>query len=378
MQNHSEQRWDIFCRIVDNFGDIGVCWRLSQQLANAHQLPIRLFIDDPETAQKIIPGYQPELGPQTINRVEICSWPNACDAIQPADIVLETFSCGIPQPYLSMMQPHTVWVNLEYLSAEKWIDDFHALPSPQANGLVRYFFFPGFTETTGGLIREHDIVLRNQHLPNETLLLSTLHLANLPEHALKISLFGYPNAPIDDFLHILQISQQDSVVYVPNSSILPQVAHFLGVTQTSVNATYQRGKLHIKILPFLSQDDYDSLLANCDINFVRGEDSWVRAIWAGKPFIWQPYFQSENTHMVKLNAFLSRFYGDCDEATKQAIFELDCAWTQGTITAALWQNYIQQHALIRACTHARTMALAKQPDLASKLVIYLQKICVQV
>jgi hypothetical protein len=21
--------WDIFCRVIDNFGDIGVCWRLA-------------------------------------------------------------------------------------------------------------------------------------------------------------------------------------------------------------------------------------------------------------------------------------------------------------------------------------------------------------
>lgn len=367
MQHRIKQRWDIFCRIVDNFGDIGVCWRLSQQLANAHQLPIRLFIDDLKAAQKIIPGYQPELGTQIINQVEVCAWPNENDAIKPADVVLETFSCGIPPCYLSAMQPRTAWVNLEYLSAEQWTEDFHALPSPQPNGLIRYFFFPGFTEATGGLIREHDIVLRNQHLQKE-----------MPEQALKISLFGYPNAPIHDFLHILQESRQDIVVYVPNSSILPHVTHFLGVSQTNAHAAYQRGNLHINLLPFLSQNDYDTLLASCNINVVRGEDSWVRAIWAGKPFIWQPYFQSENTHMVKLHAFLSMFYHDCDEAAKQAIVELNCAWTQGTITADLWQNYLRQHDKLSAFTQARAKALAAQPDLASKLVIYLQKISVQV
>lgn len=367
MQNGTDQRWDIFCRIVDNFGDIGVCWRLSQQLANTHQLPIRLFINDLETAKKIIPGYQPELGSQIINHVEIWAWPNDDDAIQPAEVVIETFSCGIPQRYLSAMQPHTKWVNLEYLSAEKWIDEFHALPSPQASGLSRHFFFPGFTEATGGLIREPNIMAHDD-----------AYKTNLAEQTLKISLFAYPNAPIEDLLKILQTSQQNTVVYVPSSSILPQVESFLGITQNNPNETYLRDKLHIKMLPFLSQDDYDTLLATCDINFVRGEDSWVRGIWAAKPLIWQPYFQTENTHMVKLNAFLKLFYTACHEETFQAIAELNGGWAQGSISTEIWLNYVRQLPAIRAITQASTMALAAQPDLASKLVIYLQKISVQV
>lgn len=367
MQHIIGQRWDVFCRIVDNFGDIGVCWRLSQQLANEHQLRVRLFIDDLETAKKIILGYQPELGTQIINNVEICAWPSDHDAIQPAEVVVETFSCGLPNKYLSAMHNSTKWVNLEYLSAEKWIDDFHALPSPQASGLLRYFFFPGFTESTGGLIREKSIVA-----------LDKSYQTNPAEQSLKISLFAYPNAPIDDLLHILQTSQQTTVVYVPNSSILPQVESFLSVAQSNAHETHLRDKLHINILPFLSQDDYDALLAKCDINFVRGEDSWVRGIWARQPLIWQPYFQTENTHMVKLNAFLNLFYADCNEAAKQAIVALNCAWAQGNITTEIWQNYIQHHAVIRAFTQSRAKALATQTDLASKLVIYLQKISVQV
>ena len=27
--------WDMFCRVIDNYGDIGVCWRLAADLARA-------------------------------------------------------------------------------------------------------------------------------------------------------------------------------------------------------------------------------------------------------------------------------------------------------------------------------------------------------
>ena len=38
--------WDIFCTVVDNYGDIGVCWRLARQLAAEHGFAVRLWVDD--------------------------------------------------------------------------------------------------------------------------------------------------------------------------------------------------------------------------------------------------------------------------------------------------------------------------------------------
>ena len=49
------------------------------------------------------------------------------------------------------------------------------------------------------------------------------------------------------------------------------------------------------------------MLWACDFNFVRGEDSLVRAIWAGKPFVWQIYPQDDNAHYAKLEAFLDTY-----------------------------------------------------------------------
>ncbi|MDP1765378.1 MAG: elongation factor P maturation arginine rhamnosyltransferase EarP [Methylotenera sp.] len=384
MSNKASRRWDVFCRIVDNFGDIGVCWRLSQQLVHEHHLQVRLFIDNLASASKIIPNLNTELPSQSINGVEIYPWPNATDDIKPADIALETFSCELPANYLEAMQASTLWVNLEYLSAEPWVADFHARGSNNTK-VTRHFFFPGFTDATGGLIRETDIFQKNHMLANNQPLqcdfFKSLDLEF--DDALKISLFSYPHAPIPSLLNAMAESNQRIHCYVPTSSILPTVAEYFGVDSSQLNtiqtgAKFSQKNLNVTILPFLSQSDYDKLLAICDINFVRGEDSWVRAIWAAKPFIWQPYLQTEYTHITKLNAFLDLFYSICNETARLSVCEAHSAWIADNMTNPVWQNYLNNLPVIKQFTLQQANQLAMQTDLAAKLVIFLQKLSVKV
>jgi hypothetical protein len=408
-------RWDIFCKIVDNFGDIGVCLRLARQLHTEHGLQIRLWIDDLEAAQKIIPSLDLEKNQQNCDDITILKWDASADFSQAAEVVIEAFSCELPPAYLAaMVQQKSKWINLEYLSAENWVDDFHAKPSPQTNGLTRHFYFPGFTEAAGGLIREAGIAAQLQahiyprplagegarrrgrraaQVDSEVAPLSNLSpasggvafTANILEiftpvrpepaeghEAIKISLFCYPNASIHDLLTALQANNHAVDVYVPASSILPQVADFFEVETITVGDYFTRENLHVHILPFLSQADYDALLRDCDLNFVRGEDSWVRAIWAGKPFIWQPYFQDENTHVKKLNAFLDLFYADFEQ--KKVVCEAHSAWLAGRITNTIWQNYLNNLTVIKNYTQQQSAQLAQQTDLAAKLVIFCNKI----
>lgn len=390
MSHTTAQRWDIFCRIVDNFGDIGVCWRLSQQLAHEHQLQIRLFIDDFAAATKIIAQLDLSKQSQTISSIEICTWP--ANHISPAPVVIETFACGLPKAYLLQMQASkSFWVNLEYLSAENWVGDFHAKPSPHPTlALTKHYFFPGFTEETGGLIREAHISQNTVCHSDEsrdpvtvTRLDSAFCWNDYTKNVLKISLFGYPNAPIEDLLTALQApclqaNNHAVLVYVPASSILPKIAQFFGKNSLDVGETITRGNLTLQVLPFLSQVDYDQLLRSCDLNFVRGEDSWIRAIWAAKPFIWQPYFQTENTHIIKLNAFLDVYYEDCEPQCQQAIRALHAAWQTNAIPSQTWQQYLAHWPAIHTYTAAQSRQLATQTDLASKLVIFLQKLSVKV
>ncbi len=366
----SKPSWDIFCKIVDNFGDIGVCWRLAKQLNIEHGLTVRLWIDDLSAAQKIIPQLNVNLNRQIIDKISLLSWHAETNFTDAADVVIEAFACDLPAKYVSLMaQKKSKWINLEYLSAETWVEDFHAKPSPQANGLTRYFYFPGFSENTGGLIREKNQKLAHrsnkQHSFCKNLDLTT-------HNHLKVSLFCYPHAPLESLLSAMAESNQPIDCYVPASSILPKIADFFGLNTLNVGEIYSIKSLNLHVLPFLTQTDYDALLAACDVNFVRGEDSWVRAIWAAKPFIWQPYFQEENTHIEKLNAFLHMFYVDFE--AKKTVFQVHSDWVEAQLSPAAWQDYLSQLPYIAEYTSQQSQKLTKQADLATRLVDFCNKV----
>ena len=367
------QRWDIFCKIVDNFGDIGVCWRLAKQLRTEHSLHISLWIDDFAAAKKIIPSLHLAKNKQVCDEITLLKWDDTADFSEAAEVVIEAFSCELSPAYLAAMaQRQSKWINLEYLSAEPWIDDFHAQPSPQANGLIRHFYFPGFTIKTGGLIRESNaLACHSDENRNLASLISLDSKAQWNDtNSLKISLFCYPDAPVHNLFTALQANKNKVIVYVPVSGIVPKIADFFGQQSIEVGQQLTSNNLTVQVLPFLPQQGYDQLLRDCDLNFVRGEDSWIRAIWAAKPFIWLPYFQEENTHIVKLNAFLNRFYAEYEQ--KQVVCEAHEYWAAGHASQAdslaVWQQYLNQLKLLQVHTQLQAVNLAKQPDLASQLV----------
>ncbi len=350
----SKPRWDIFCKIVDNFGDIGVCWRLACQLQKEHDLQVRLWVDNLEIAQKIITIININKQSQMIDNIEVLFFNLDESFTDAADVVIETFSCGLPETYLQLMsKKQSKWVNVEYLSAERWVEDFHAKPSPQVNGLIRYFYFPGFTEKTGGLIREANIDCYSDFRRNNS-------------GVLKTSLFCYQNAPIKDLFTALQANNHAVCMYVPESNILPKIAEYFNEDSVKVGDKLTQNNLTVEILPFLSQADYDQLLRDCDLNFVRGEDSWLRAIWAGKPFIWQPYVQDEGAHITKLNAFLDLFYANFNQ--KNMLCKAHGCWTAGQMPKDVFQGYLSHFSAIQTYTFQQSQQLAKQTDLATKLV----------
>ena len=249
------KHYDIFCKIVDNFGDIGVCWRLAKQLQTEHGLQVRLWIDDLNIAKQLIPTLDITQQTQVIQNITIAAWLPDTTFDQAADVVIEAFGCELPPAYLALMQPETSWVNLEYLSAEPWVEDFHARNSRRGN-LTRHFFFPGFTAATGGLLREHDIVKNNQQIASDQQLqhdfFQRLNLKN--SASLKVSLFGYPHAPIHELLTAMADSNQPIDCYVPASSILPKIADFFGKQSIAAGEHLNYKNLSLHSLPFLSQD----------------------------------------------------------------------------------------------------------------------------
>lgn len=391
MANNQNKHWDIFCKIVDNFGDIGVCWRLSQQLAKEHGLQIRLFIDDLETAAKLIGSLQESHSMQLIEGVEIVPWVFA-DHAEPAEVVLETFSCELPQLYLQKMAASKcAWVNVEYLSAEKWVNDFHAQPSQQpALNMTKYFFFPGFTESTGGLLREQNLITqRNAFISNletqqEFWQAIGVNYDVQDKEVRNISLFGYPEANVKDLIAYLENASFKTNIFMPLSSITPACKNYFPQHDFNIGTILSSRQLNLQVLPFLSQPMYDRLLWACDMNFVRGEDSWIRAIWAGKPFIWQPYIQAENTHLTKLEAFLQLYMEHAAPDMKDIIHNAHLAWSNANydLMQNSFENSSQEYFVafldrlqdLQMHAQAQSKTWASQLDLASKLVIFSEKI----
>jgi uncharacterized repeat protein (TIGR03837 family) len=160
--------WDIFCNVVDNYGDIGIAWRLARGLVGEHGLDVRLWVDDLHAFQRIWPAIDPSAEEQSCEGVTVRAWRSPFAATEPARVVVEAFGCALPDAYLAAMgeqSPPPVWINLEYLSAEPWVAEHHGLPSPHPRlPLTKYFFFPGYTPATGGLLAEAGLAERAQRL----------------------------------------------------------------------------------------------------------------------------------------------------------------------------------------------------------------------
>ncbi|MES3014612.1 MAG: elongation factor P maturation arginine rhamnosyltransferase EarP [Pseudomonadota bacterium] len=285
--------WDIFCRVIDNFGDIGVCWRLAADLGTRGER-VRLWVDDASALQWMAPAGA--VG------VELRAWPEGDVDVEPGDIVIEAFGCELPEAFVRRMASQAeppLWINLEYLSAEDFVERSHRLSSPQTRGLGaglrKRFFYPGFTPRTGGLIRERDLLARQQTFDAPAWLGAHDAVAQPGEQI--VSLFCYEQPALPALLD--QLARRPTLLLATAGHAARQISALLG-------PTLRRGALRAVELAALSQPDYDHLLWAADLNFVRGEDSFVRAQWAGQPFVWQIYRQHDDVHLAKLDAFLDR------------------------------------------------------------------------
>lgn len=353
---------DIFCRVIDNYGDAGVCWRLAHQLSTRGHA-VRLWIDHLDTLARLVPAIQNQPDTQTCDGVTIGSWALADQSVPPpSGIVIEAFACSPPPAYLAAMAgQRCLWINLEYLSAESWVDGCHGLPSPQSNGLDKYFYFPGFSAASGGLLREDKLLAQRDLAQRQDRRQRLQALTGLPANQLPAPdarlalLFCYPDAPLTSLQAALAAQDQASCLLVPGDAH-PQLS--------------SQGALQVLRIPFVPQAQFDALLWCCDLNFVRGEDSLVRALWAGVPLVWHIYRQTDDTHLDKLDAWLER--AQWPAAAK----DLTLAW-----------NRQDDHDLTQALAHALqppiwqdwqhrcrdwSAELSKKPDLAHDLIRFCQ------
>jgi uncharacterized repeat protein (TIGR03837 family) len=386
--------WDIFCKVIDNFGDIGVCWRLACDLSERGQ-QVRLWVDDASALAWMAPDGAPG--------VQVRAWTNATPALgvdPPGDVVIEAFGCEVNAAWIahtsganygsthwssgqfdtlnpisqpSQRQP-PVWINLEYLSAEPYVANSHGLPSPvmsgPARGMMKWFFYPGFTVDTGGLLRGAEVAQRlaatSLHA-TESISVSASGPAQLPgistvTHPLKISLFCYEPPALEPLLNQLAHTQQPTELLVTAGRATQLVRQVITHKNKLQPLWNERKQLSIAYQALMPQNEFDDLLRRCDLNFVRGEDSLVRALWAGKSFVWQIYPQSDRAHAAKLNAFLDWLEAPPDLRLFHHVWN-------GLSTAALPSVDLPAWTSVVRAAQER---LLQQTDLTTQLMAFVQ------
>ena len=346
--------WDLFCRVIDNHGDIGVCWRLARQLAASGEA-VRLWLDDAAALSWMAPDGAPQ-------GIEVLPWDAAARAESAGDVVIEAFGCELPAPFIARMAARAeapAWINLEYLSAESYVERSHGLASPQfsgpGRGLSKRFFYPGFTLRTGGLPREPGL-LEAAGSFDAPAWLQAQGIAPRPGERLA-SLFAYPNPALQQLPRLLA-ERPTLLLACP------------GTPQRELPGLAMPATVRWQPLPYLSQDNYDRLLWACDLNFVRGEDSFVRAQWAGKPFVWQIYPQDDDAHAHKLDAFMDRWLAAADPGLATASRRLWRAWNGLTP----WTDItLPEPCAAQAQAQAWRTRLAGQPDQLTQLRQFIGK-----
>jgi uncharacterized repeat protein (TIGR03837 family) len=345
--------WDIFCTVIDNHGDLGVCWRLTRQLL-AHGQSVRLWVDDASALAWMAPEAP------TLPKLQVLPWAAASQSevlsqLKPADLWIEAFGCTLPEAFVAHgvatrpQQP--AWINLEYLSAEDWVPRMHNMPSPvmsgPAKGWTKRFFYPGFTADTGGLLRETDLLERKERFDRTAW--RQRHAPHLAPGGLLISLFCYEPAALPQLLAQL--------VGTPHHLLVTPGRPLAAVQQTLAGMAVHPSW---SALPYTTQDGFADMLWACDLNFVRGEDSLVRALWAGQPFIWHIYPQDDNAHHAKLEAFLE--WMQAPESLRRA----HRVWNG--MEAGEWPA-LNSGALAdwAACAQTARQQLLQQTDLVSQL-----------
>ena len=386
--------WDVFSRVIDNFGDLGVCWRLCADLA-ARGHRVRLWVDDAQGLAWMAPGALQGSWPG----IQVLDWAQSTHSqtlagLPPADVWIEGFGCEIAPEFIANQAINTwatglndsnfpVWINLEYLSAESYVERAHALPSPvmqgPAAGRNKYFFYPGFTDKTGGLLREPGLLEQIKAFDQPT-----VKAAWLAQHGIDwrgetlVSMFCYEPALLPALLAQWAYQKQPTRLLVASGraslavqaaleqlkSQEAELACFNGATVNVLKA------LSIHYVPALSQVDFDRLLWCCDLNFVRGEDSLVRALWAGKPLVWQIYPQDDSAHQIKLEAFLRTL------APPESLAEFHRAWNANTVDAdaiAALPELEQAVPTWRPAVQSLRVKLLEMDDLSTQLVRFVFK-----
>ncbi|WP_338989739.1 elongation factor P maturation arginine rhamnosyltransferase EarP [Fusobacterium animalis] len=281
---------DIFCQVIDNYGDVGVAYRLAREFKRVYpNKKLRFVINQIEELNLI----------RKSEDIEIILYKDISKIENSADLIIESFGCEIPKEYMNKaFKDSKLIINLEYFSAEKWVDDFHLQESFLGGNLKKYFFIPGLSKKSGGILLDNEFLERKKKVEaNKEYYLEKFGIKE--KYDLIGSVFSYEKN-FDSLIEELKKLDKKVILLILSEK-----------TQKNFIKYFDNGNNYDKIkfvkLPFFTYDKYEELLALCDFNLVRGEDSFVRALLLGKPFLWHIYPQDENTHIKKLESFLEKY-----------------------------------------------------------------------
>jgi uncharacterized repeat protein (TIGR03837 family) len=294
--------------------------------------------------------------------------------------VIEALACRLPETYLEKMAAMAVkpiWINLEYLSAEDWVRDCHGLASPHPRlPLTQTFFIPGFGPGTGGLLgspRQHEeLAAWRQQADARERFFAELGIEAISKQTLAISLFAYDNPAIPGLLDALAAYTRPVMLIVPEGKASGRVASWLDTSGIEPVQPWSRGQLAIHPIPFLDHARYDRLLWACELNCVRGEDSFMQAQWAARPLIWQPYVQEDGAHWKKLRAFESLYLQDLEPDTARVLTEAWRVWNAGEAARGIWREYLDKLPELGARARRWEARIETWPNLANELVKFVR------
>ncbi len=314
----------ILCKVVDNYGDIGVCYRLTKAILDyiddfprLKDTRVLLVCNNLSSFSKIYPDINPEKKYSFVKYYKtfftVFDW-NIDQTTEnwrienffennPPHVILECFQCGRPDWLENLLfdklAPQSQIINLEYLTAEKYAEEFHCLQSlTRSSNVKKVNFMPGFTDKTGGLIQNRVFFQLLQKHKSQTL---------FPRNktSFKILFFTYDKnirfeiQALNKFSEYLKNNNNNKFqnILVRDTSNIPSI--------TKSRARFKKN-FSYEIAGFVPQEAFDLNLFSYDFLFIRGEDSLARACLIGIPFIWQAYPQSDNYQLVKVKALLEQ------------------------------------------------------------------------
>ena len=291
----------VLCKVVDNFGDIGVVWRLCCQLSNQIKKEnltskINLIVDDLASFNKICNSVDFSKSFQVVDEINVYNWNDeklCYDEFSKNDgenlsVILEVFQCGRPAwmekiLFEDKLNRTVQIIMIDYLTAEKYAEDFHCLQSlTRSSKVQKVNFMPGFTKKTGGLIIDSEWEHFCDYQNNKTLLCFTYDRNwNALANACKKSQYI------------------EKVLIAPGKG-------FDSLKKSFYSNFIKDSNLKIEELSFMNQNEWDKMLKNCGVLFIRGEESMSRACLSGIPFVWHAYPQSNEYQLIKVRALLER------------------------------------------------------------------------